>query len=548
MRKLSCVVLGLVAACTSPTKEDAKGQIDESEPPSIPLESGKSDASSNVLPINVQSAHPYANNLTKTYPVALTGLPGCANGARLHFKVLRTEAGYDFVTVQPGGETLDGTHDNYWSQWFNVSGTSTPVSVKLETDSSITFHGFEIDSYEWRGSPICPAVAWPACPAGTVDVNKAPGACQCPQQPTCVAVANVQVEHQLWRGFNNTTAAVKGAVASWTHPGPADGPETDTIGSVDTQRLGELVQRAGRLGMLQSAGYARPVVSTGTSERFWIEAGNYSVTWTAAQGAQDPAVQSLIDEFEALFTCGNGGGLSCGTGYECNVAEGDCQEVQSCVCIQLYDPVCGVNGHTYGNACTAGCANMPVAHDGECGITGDTCGTLMGLGCLDGYKCRFGVSTFTYPFPDAGGTCVEATYCDAPVDCNGLIHPAVLGQWTCQTNKCVYQAGPAWQNFVDGHFETAHPYANNTSVWKQLYLPAEAVALRLKINAFATEANYDFLEVWTWKNSAWVKVKSFTGSLGVLTTEEYLGRYHYLRFVSDSSVTAQGVTLDAQWR
>jgi hypothetical protein len=85
-------------------------------------------------------------------------------------------------------------------------------------------------------------------------------------------------------------------------------------------------------------------------------------------------------------------------------------------------------------------------------------------------------------------------------------------------------------------------------VWKQLYLPAEAVALRLKINAFATEANYDFLEVWTWKNSAWVKVKSFTGSLGVLTTEEYLGRYHYLRFVSDSSVTAQGVTLDAQWR
>jgi hypothetical protein len=547
MRKLSVLFVGLVAACTSPSKEDAKGQVDESEPPSIPLESGKSDASTNVLPINVQSAHPYANNLTKSYPVTLANLPSCANGARLHFKVMRTEAGYDFLTVSPGGETLDGTNDNYWSQWFNVTA-STPVSVKLESDSSITFHGFEIDSYEWRGAPICPAIAWPACGTGTVNIQKAPGTCQCQQAPVCATVADIQVEHQLWRGFNNTTNAVKGGVAAYTHPGPADGPETDIIGNVDTQRLADLVQRAGRLGMLQGAGYTHSVPSTGTNERFWIKAGNFTVTWVAAQGAQDPAVQSLIDEFEALFTCGNGGGLTCGSGYECNVAEGDCAEVQSCVCTALYDPVCGVNGHTYGNACNAGCANAPVAHAGECGITGDSCGTIMGLTCKDDYKCRFGVSTWTYPFPDAGGKCVDATYCDAPADCAGLIHPAVLGQWTCPANQCVYQAGPPYKLVTDGHFETSHPYANNTSVWKQLYLPAEAAALRLKIASFATERNYDFLEVWTWTNGAWAKTKSYTGPVGTITTEEFPGRYFYLRFVSDSSVTGQGVTLDAEWR
>ncbi|HUS30648.1 MAG TPA: hypothetical protein VMZ53_19195, partial [Kofleriaceae bacterium] len=59
---------------------------------------------------------------------------------------------------------------------------------------------------------------------------------------------------------------------------------------------------------------------------------------------------------------------------------------------------------------------------------------------------------------------------------------------------------------------------------------------------------YDSLEVWTWKNNAWAKVKTLTGPVGTITTEEFLGRYHYLRFVSDSSVTGQGVTLDAEWR
>ena len=532
------------AACTAPAKEDAKGQVDESAPPSSPLQLGKSDGSQKTVTVDVQSAHPYTNNLSRTYNVPLTNLPSCATDARLHFKVLRTEADYDDVRVAATGEEFDGIADDTWTEWFAISGAST--SVKLTSDGSITRHGFEIDAIEWDGQPAgCPQVRFPPCGAGTVDLARVPGTCECPVVPLCENIGDVTVAHHVWRGFNNNTKRATGAVATFTHPGPADGPETDTIGTLDTVALAAIVRRAAELGLLQGPGYTHPVASTADmNDEFIIGAGAYHVSFIAGSGAHAPAVQQLVNDFEALFTCA-GGGLTCGSGYLCE--QGQCVEDQSCICPALFDPVCSTGGTTYSNSCAAGCANADVAHPGECGIAGDSCGTIRGLSCQDGHKCRFGDSQFMYPFPDAGGTCVAQNYCDAPADCNGLPHVAVPGQWACNQNTCAWQAGIAWKTTAFT-FATAHPYSNNQSVWYQVYLPSGAQSMRLRQTGFKTEANYDFLEVWSWKNGAWAKLKAFSGSTGPALTEEFAGQFFYLKFVSDSSVTATGFTVYPEYR
>ena len=46
----------------------------------------------------------------------------------------------------------------------------------------------------------------------------------------------------------------------------------------------------------------------------------------------------------------------------------ECVEVikPDCYCILIYDPVCGCNGVTYGNACQAECASITKYKRGEC--------------------------------------------------------------------------------------------------------------------------------------------------------------------------------------
>jgi hypothetical protein len=550
---LSVSALLAGAGCAMDKEELPKGEVDRSSPPGSPTpgpREGKADGSA-IYALSVESAHPYANNLEKTFRVDLAGLaPTCVSGAvRVHFAQIRTEAGYDYVHLDSPTEgrveSYDGNRDDIWSQWV-ATNDEMYINVVLESDYSITRHGFVIDAVEFQGFPVCPRWAIRVCEAGTVDVNPARGVCECEPQPTCVALGDIEIEHAIGGGFTGAVSGkrVVGTAGFSTHYMPGDPAVVTALGTVNQDALTALIRDLARGGWLQRDDVLE---SSNWNETFRIKADGHEHTFSRPQGSFSAEDAALIARFEELFSCeGTSAPLACAAGYACQ--ENACVEEAGCICPALFDPVCGANGQTYSNACAIACAGVQTAHDGACGITGDVCGTIFGHACQDEYKCRFEAGVFEYPFPDAGGTCVDDTYCDTVADCAGLPHIAVPGYWTCQVNACGWEAGVAWNTVTGWSFSTAHPYTNNQSVWKELYLPAGGAKMRLRTaGTFELESGYDKLEVFTWVNGAWKLMKTYTGTTAPALTEEFAGQYHYLHFVSDSSVVKTGFSVSADY-
>jgi hypothetical protein len=562
MQRLAFLSVALLAACALDKTDAPKGEVDESEPPSDPTElqapGGKSDDPRQLVAYTLESPHPYTNNLNRTFTMNLASvLPSCATQVKVHFSVLQTEAGYDYLRVKNGSgstvQTFDGSRNNTWTDWVTLSSSKT-MSLQLTSDYSVVRDGFVVDQLEWQGAVACLPSPVMACTADQIDLREPAPACGCPETSHCTPLGSVTITHSIGGGFSGQVTGKKavGTTMATTVYTPSGGETSTNVSTIDRAKLKAFLNHIAGSGVLYGAGRAE---SANWTECFSVTTDQESVSYCGEAGSHTPAVVDAITRFEALASCSDDGAATCNPGRTCN-ADGDCEE-QGCICPAVYMPVCGVNGTTYSNGCAAACAQAEVKHQGECGITGDICGTIRGLECLDraddelpDYKCRFGTSQFTYPYPDAGGSCVPRDYCDAPADCNDLAHPAVPGQWACNANSCAWAAGIQWQTLAGWKFETAHPYANNTSIWSsQITLPTTTSKLRLAMaGTFELEQGYDFLEVWMWNGSAWTRIKRYTGNVGPAASEEFTGKYFILKFVSDVSVTKAGFNLLAQYR
>ena len=131
-------------------------------------------------------------------------------------------------------------------------------------------------------------------------------------------------------------------------------------------------------------------------------------------------------------SCGGRGQAECEDGFYCDFppeadcgrfdAPGSCVALTDSLCTRDYVPVCGCDGMTYANSCTAHGAGMSIDYDGECGAepTGKhQCVPSGGVACLIAPPGCLEGEVPSYDGDVCGSTCVPIETCDCagPEDC-----------------------------------------------------------------------------------------------------------------------------------